>query len=402
MVGKKISLRSQIGLNGANFFLAEMVGVILPFLAVFLQQHQWKYDQIGIAVAVGGLGTFLFQIFAGLIADRVNNKRLLLAASSLVLGISYGLIPLIVDKVFLVYCCVVIAGAANTFFVPLLACLALMIAGHKDFDRLMGVNQSWNHVGNIAAALLALLMVKIYGVASIFYVVFLVSLLASLSIFCISKTELEASHNQEKTSVNENWNVFVKNFYQLLKNKTVQILILTVMLFHFANAPIMPLVGLYLKHLGGDNSQVAWVVFVAQIVMVPIALLTAHFCQSKGRKWVFSIAFIVLPIRIILYTLTQNPNLILAIQILDGVGAGIYGVVICLICGDLTRGKEGFNTLLAIMQSALAFGAMVGPLCQGYLTRYMGFNFTFLSFAAIAIIGAVLFILKMPETKTKN
>lgn len=77
-----------------------MVGVILPFLAVFLKQHQWTYDKIGISVALGGLGTFLFQMPAGVICDRVVNRRLLLAVASIVLGICYGLIPVIVSNVF--------------------------------------------------------------------------------------------------------------------------------------------------------------------------------------------------------------------------------------------------------------------------------------------------------------
>ncbi len=123
-------------------------------------------------------------------------------------------------------------------------------------------------------------------------------------------------------------------------------LVICVALFHIANAPVMPLVGLYLKHLGGGNDQVAMVVLIAQVVMIPVALLTGKFCTSRGRKPIFAIAFLVLSLRIFLYTLTTNPNYVLGIQALDGIGAGIYGVVIALICSDLTKGKSGFNILL--------------------------------------------------------
>lgn len=398
MTNKTISLQSRFGLNAANFFLAEMLGVVLPFLAVFLKQHQWTYDKIGIAVALGGFGTFSFQVFAGILSDRTENKRLLLASTSIILGVSYGVIPFIIHQSSFVYVCLFTAGVASTFFVPLLASIALSLAGHKGFDSLMGINQSWNHIGNIAAALLALFLVKNLGVSSIFYVVFIGSFLAAGSIFTISSKELKRLKPRKNTVVNERFSIFGKHIIALLKNNKIKVLIVSVMLFHFANAPIMPLVGLYLKHLGGGNEQVAWVVFVAQVAMVPVSLLAGFFCQHKGRKWVFTIAFIVLPIRIILYTLTTHAHVILAIQVLDGIGAGIYGVVICLICSDLTKGKEGFNTLLAIMQTALAFGAMIGPLTQGFLTRYLGFNITFSAFALIALLGASLFIFKMPET----
>ncbi len=57
--------RSLIGLNAANFFQAEMVGVILPVLNAFLKEANWRYDAIGFATAAAGLGTLLFQSPAG-------------------------------------------------------------------------------------------------------------------------------------------------------------------------------------------------------------------------------------------------------------------------------------------------------------------------------------------------
>ena len=46
----------------------------------------------------------------------------------------------------------------------------------------------------------------------------------------------------------------------------------------------------------------------------------------------------MLPVRGVLYTLTRNLYLLVAIQVLDGIGAGIFGVVSVLVIADLTRG----------------------------------------------------------------
>ena len=70
---------SFTGLNAANFFQAEMVGVILPVLNVFLKNAGWHYDALGLATAVAGLGGVLFQGFAGWLTDRVPRRRLLFA-----------------------------------------------------------------------------------------------------------------------------------------------------------------------------------------------------------------------------------------------------------------------------------------------------------------------------------
>lgn len=136
----EVTLRSRIGLNVVNFFLAELAGVILPFLSTYLKQHGWGYDTIGITIAIGGLGTFLMQIPAGILSDRIKKRRLLLGSSSLILGGSYALLPFFVGSMIGISALLFMSGAANTFFVPLLASLALSLVGHKRFDRTMGVN----------------------------------------------------------------------------------------------------------------------------------------------------------------------------------------------------------------------------------------------------------------------
>ena len=87
--------RSRIGLNAANFLQAEAVGVVLPILNTFLKEAHWRYDQIGIATAIAGLGTLLFQTPAGYLVDRLMSRRALFAFTSLGVGICFGLIPFV-------------------------------------------------------------------------------------------------------------------------------------------------------------------------------------------------------------------------------------------------------------------------------------------------------------------
>ncbi len=386
-------------MNAANFLLAEMVGVIVPFMNVLLRQHGWNYADIGVATALAGFGLFFMQIPAGILSDRVRNQGLLLAVTSLGLGLCCGLLPFSVEKHFWIYVLLFSGGAFASFFVPLLASLALSLVGRKRLDSTMGENQSWNHAGNIASAMLALLLVKYLGIVAVFEMIAVISVLAATSVFLIRADNAGAAGALEDVSSRER-PVFKPRFKwsDLLRDRTIRILLVSVALFHLANAPVMPLVGLYLKHLGGGNDQVAWAVLIAQTVMVPVAWLAGKECSARGRKPVFAVAFLILPIRIALYSFTRNPMLLLAIQALDGIGAGVYGVVIALICSDLTRHTQGFNTLMGLAQAALALGGVLGPLLQGLSTEHLGFPAAFRILAGIAGLGAILFLLKMPET----
>ena len=404
---KKPTTLDRFGLNATNFFLAELIGVILPFLSDFLRQKHWDYSQIGITVAMAGLGTLIFQVPAGVLSDKIWNRRLLLAGASLALGGCYAFLPYMVEHPFIMDGLLLISGIASAFFVPLLAALALSLVGHKDFDETLGTNQSWNHAGNIAASLATLLCVKLFGVSSVFFVVGVLSVLASASLGLIKAKHLNPdlskersaapAHSRAKPAHHHSVSIF-KTMREQFKNPCVLILIISVVLFHIANAPTMSTVALYLKHIGSNDDFVAWAIIIGQTVMVPVAYIAGKFCNTRGRKPVMAIAFIALTLRILLYPLTTNPDMVLAIQIINGFDAGIYGVAIVLICGDLTKGKEGFNTLLSTMQLAIAFGGVFGPVMQGFLTQHLGFSITFFVFSAIAAMGGIFFMLKMPET----
>lgn len=392
------SLQSHIGLNAVNFFLAEVIGVVMPFLGKYLKEHQWGETAIGFAIAVAGLGVFIAQTPAGLIVDRVRQRRSMLAIASIIVGTSLGLLPLVPATTAWIDSLLFVSGVGQAFFAPLLGALALGLVGHAALNRTIGTNQGWNHAGNIAAAVLAMILVGALGVTSIFYTVFIVSLLAAGAVFLIRSNEIDEELASGQASENPA-DASKGHLMRLLRDRRVVVLLASTALFHLANAPVMPFIGTYISKLGGTDVQIAAVVLMAQVVMIPIALVTGWLCDRWGRKPIFAIGFIALPVRIFLYSLTDQPWMLVALQTLDGIGAGIYGVAVVAMCADLTRQKGGFNTLQGMIATALALGGVIGPIGAGWLAESLGYNGFFYVFTAIAAIGAGLFLFAMPETR---
>jgi MFS family permease len=258
----------------------------------------------------------------------------------------------------------------------------------------MGANQSWNHAGNVVAAITAMAMVSALGLRSVFYSVGACSLLAAAAVLVIREKDLDERVAKGLTA---DRGLETKGTH-LSHNSTFLFLFLSVFLFHLVNAPILPAVALYVKKLGGSDDLMTATVLTAQIVMVPVALLSGRLCDSWGRKPVMAVAFWVLPLRIFSYTLVNNPKALVYLQTLDGIGAGIYGVAVVAISADLTRGKGGFNTVMGLFATALAIGGVAGPLLSGSLIQHIGFRLSFYTFAALGMIGAAIFTLLVPET----
>ena len=389
---KHKAIRSRIGLNAANFLQAEAVGVVLPILNTFLREAHWRYDQIGLATAIAGLGTLLFQTPAGFLVDKLSSRRALFAITSLGVGICFGLIPFVPRTALPIDSLLFLSGILQSLFVPLLAALALALAGHKALNRTLGENQGWNHAGNIAAALLAFVAVGRFGSESVFFAVAIASLVGAASVFLIRQEDLKEQRGSgESNKLGSSWK-------QLLSNRAILFLLLSVGAFHLANAPILPMTALYIKQLGGSDRLTTFTVLSAQAVMVPVAWLTGKLCDSWGRKPTLAIAFWVLPARILSYTFAHNPQVVVFLQALDGIGAGIYGVAIVAFTADLTRDKGHFNTLMGIFATAQAIGGVAGPFMQGFLLQSFGFRIAFLFFAVLALAGALLYQTTVPET----
>jgi MFS family permease len=392
--------RSLLGLNAANFFQAEMVGVILPVMNSYLKDAGWRYDSIGAATAFAGLGTLLFQMPAGLLTDRLSQRRALFGVAALVTGVCFTLIPLAKNGALSIDSLLFTAGAAQSFFAPLMAALALALVGYEQLNRTMGSNQGWNHAGNVGAALTAMALVSIHGVTSIFYAVGFSSALATFAVFVIRKSDLDERRATGLGTDHQNsrpipWSA-------LLTDRTVLFLFLSIFAFHLSNAPILPAVALYVKQLHGSDNLMTATVLTAQIVMIPVALLAGRGCDAWGRKATMAIAFWVLPLRIFSYSLVHTPQAVVWLQSLDGIGAGIYGVAVVALTADLTRGKGHFNSLMGLFATALAIGGVAGPLVSGFAIQHIGFEKTFYGFAALAALGAGLFTIFVPETKPAN
>jgi MFS family permease len=190
------------------------------------------------------------------------------------------------------------------------------------------------------------------------------------------------------------------SYRKLLKDKVLLIVLACVVLFHFANAAMLPLVGEMLSAGKAKTAPLFMMgcVVVTQAVITMLAWPSGRFAEKLGRKPILLIGFASLPIRGLLFAFVHNTYALLAVQVLDGIGAGIFGVVAILVIADLTRGTGRFNFTKGAIFTALGIGASLSQVIAGSIVHHFSYRIGFLFLTAVAVAAFVLLLIGVPET----
>jgi predicted MFS family arabinose efflux permease len=91
--------------------------------------------------------------------------------------------------------------------------------------------------------------------------------------------------------------------------------------------------------------------------------------------------------------------LLVVVQLLDGVTAAVFSVMVPLVVADLTRDTGHFNLGQGIVGTFIGIGASVSATLAGYISDQFGSPAAFAGLAAIAFAGLVAVWFLMPETR---
>lgn len=392
--------QSLRALDALNFFLADVRDGVGPYLAIYLLTvRQWDPANIGIAMSAMGMATVLAQTPCGMLLDALTQKRMLIGFATLFVGL--GCAALTVFSTFdMVLSVQVLLGMTAAVFPPAMAAITLGLVGPTMFAPRMGRNEAFNHAGNVTAAALAGITGHFLGLPTVFLLVTGMAIGSLISVCFLRAQDINHDLARAAGPKISSAHGSVSGIGTLFHNRTLLVFALSTALFHFANAAMLPLAG---QLLSMNNPSVASLsmsacIIVAQLVMIPVAALAGSLAEHWGRKPVFLIGFTVLPLRGLLYTLSDDPSFIVAVQLLDGIGAGIFGVLWVTVVADLMKGTGRYNFAVGAIATAQGIGAALSNLAAGYVVNAWGYQTGFVTLAMIAGFALFMFAWRMPET----
>jgi MFS family permease len=393
---------NPLSLDAVNFLLSDVRGAMGPYVNVFLvtQQH-WSLSQVGLVTTISGLLGLAVQTPIGAAIDETRAKRGAIVLALAVLGV--GAVVIFVWPTFWpVLVANSLMAMVGDVFGPAVAALTLGLYARNRLARRMGRNSAFDHAGNVAIAAVAGGVGYAFSQRAVFLLVPIFAVLAGIAVLSIPASaidynrarDLNGEHNAAAAATG------AAGYSILFKTRPLVIFGLCVMLFHLANAALLPLVGQKLAAAFPDEAtaMMSACIVTAQAVMMPIALLVGRTADSWGRKPLFLAGFAVLPIRAVLYTLSDNSFWLVGVQVLDGVGAGIFGALTPLVIADVMRGTGRYNLAQGTIATAQGIGASSSGLAAGVIVDHFGYSAAFLAAGAAAAAALAVFALWMPET----
>jgi len=390
-----------VSLDAVNFLLSDVRGALGPYLNVFLvtQQH-WSQAEVGLVTTVSGLLGLSVQTPIGAAIDVTRAKRgaVILALAVLSIG---AIAIFAVPRFWPVAIANTLIAIAGDVFGPAVAAVTLGLYLRGQLARRMGRNSAFDHAGNVAIALAAGAVGYLFSQRAVFLLAPVFSLLACIALLSIPAAAID---NERARDLNGEADGNPGGFGVLFESRPLIVFGLCVMLFHLANAALLPLVGQKLASTWPKEAtaMMSACIVAAQLVMLPIALLVGRTADSWGRKPLFLAGFAVLPIRAVLYTLSDNSAWLIGVQVLDGVGAGIFGALTPLVIADIMRGTGRYNLAQGAVATVQGIGASLSGLLAGVIVDRFGYAVTFLVLGAAATVATIVFAVGMTETASRE
>lgn len=387
-------LSAYFALAWLNFFIADVRDGLGPYLGVFLKEHQFTESQIGLITTSTSLCALIFGIFLGILIDKTRFKRGIIALCIVGIVLATGANYFYPHFTFTLMAQIAIALCA-VCLAPAFSAITLGIVGQKGFSKQISLNEAYKHAGTAFSAGLSFIFALYYGIGAIFIITALMGVCALVFLALLKSSQINhavACGKEEGVEI---------PLCKALGDVRVLFLGVVMFCFHLSNAYMLPLLSQRAHTLGIDSSgaYAAATILIAQCTMIGISLLCMRLLQTKGNPHFSSIYVYLMGIAlfglIVRGGVAAHFDGILAmiiVQILDGVGAGIVGVILPLLVAMLMRGSGHINAAFACVMTFGGVGAALSGSLGGYIAQYFGYFYAYLTLAFVAAFGLLIWV----------
>lgn len=393
------SRQSARALDWFIFFLADVQTGFGPFVAVYLTTQKWTQVEIGIILSIGSLIALMGQMPGGAIVDAARSTRRLAGFAVAAIGVSalgYAALPIFP----VVATAATLHAMASCLLGPAIAAMSLGLVGPVAIGERLGRNARFASIGSGVAAAVMGTCGYLLSSRSVFLVTFILAIPTLIVLFRIRERDINV-HRVNSRPAESAPDARAVSIWSVLRQRPLLIFAGAVLLLQLANAAMLPLMAGIVTTRSSEWAPVliAACIIVPQAIVALAAPTVGRLAQQWGRKPFLMLAFAALTMRGLLFAVVNDPYLLVAVQVLDGITAAVFGVMIPLIVSDVAFGSGRFSLSLGIVGTATGIGATLSTVIAGYVSDRFGSGIAFTGLAAIAALGFLTILTVMPETR---
>jgi MFS family permease len=386
------------GLDWANFFIADVQTGFGTFVAFYLAGLGWSHRSVGFALGVSGFAAVLGLIPGGALADAVPWKRGLVAAGVAMICAA-ALILALAPTFPMVFAAMTLHGLSAGLITPAISAISLGLVGRRAMSVRTGRNFRFSAAGTALTASLLGAIGSFLSPRAIFLAAAALCAPALAALTHIRPQEIDYARARNAI-VGRHPNKFHR-VIDLAKNRPLLLFAGCLILFQFANASILPLIGEDLAASGAPTGslRLSGLIITSQVVVAVLAPWSGYLSEQRGRKPLLLVGIGLVAVRAMLLAFAVNYPSMVVTQLLDGITGAIINVLTVLIITDLTVGSGRFNLAQGFVTSMMGAAAALSVGITGFAFQEFGRVVSFLAIAGAAATATAIAWIFLPETK---
>ena len=376
-----------------NFLTGTSFTLVMPFISVFVEELGVGPGLVeyyaGLAVSTNALAAALMAPIWGSLADRYGRKPMMVRAAFAMIFTMGGMA--FVPNVFWLLVLRVLNGVFTGYIPNATALIASQVPKDKT-GYALGTLSTGAVAGNLIGPTLGGVLAEMFGVHTVFLLVgLLYAIVVILTVFYI-REDFVPIKKSDVLPVKE-------VFAQVKDRKILAGLFVTSMVIIAAAQAVVPILTLYVRHLGQTDN----LLFVAGfIISLPgmASLATSGYLGKLGdrignhRLLLMALTYSLLIN--VFCVFAENPFQLGLLRFLYGFGTGALLPSVNSLLTKLTP-KEGISRIFAYNQLFNNLGSVVGPIMGSAVAAQMGYDWVFYLSS-----GLVLFNLIWSLTNFRN
>jgi MFS transporter, PPP family, 3-phenylpropionic acid transporter len=389
---RRVALALLLFLTTATF------GFLQPFVPLYLEASHLSRTQIGWVTGLATGLALLLQPLLGVVSDRWDTRRLPMCFAAITAGCAY--LTFRHAETLWSFALLCALGVNGTLYLGTAAGVLVgrMITASSHGGRTYVNYRVWGSVGYIVISLLSGLLlggrsstaalsrenlahVFLWG-PLLFFLIAGVALLVPDSRYPIRASGTPgASHKPIRERPSANLRVFLLAFF----------------LYTLSLYGAMAYLALYLKNLGAAPLWVTATFTAGVACEVLVMTGVGRWTDRFGRRPALAAAFLILPVRLLMYIPATGPAWVLAVQTLHGLNFGIMGAIAVVFINDLAA-NAGRGYAQSRLTATQGLATAVGPILCGWISQQYGMGWMFGAMAVVGTLGALVFLLWVQES----